>query len=456
MAAEQKITEFLGNVRRRLPIVTTKQETIQLRYTIPDSKEYSRTTTVWTIHDFIVNGVNLAQYGLERKEGDTHTHKQRRGTVMLDKEFELYRDFDMSSFLLQGTDKTMEQPKEQDQNNEEDNKMRSTEQLLSYRRRLEHPSLAFYMDRIAQRNYLQSIGIPLPRSHVAMYHDDLDRGRSSKSIGKQQSDADREAELQKLLPANSAFVIKSSHKKGESILVSYHDRSGSRKMIRTQKDDSSSSSREEEEYNANTVAHQIAEALKPTKTHFLDPWPTAYIQPGFLIEDRLTGFESVDNPPMKLSVVVIWGQVWMANWRNAEGPGHAGMVFPNGTVVMDDLGTVKIPRWAKWELIMQRAEEIAAQKDILQVDFLVGVTAETAHALAHSTRQEKLAKVQIVVSDVKLMPDAKFPHDGLLNEMGRLWVAGYEMGIYKSVPNDEVPTSYVQHHLKKAEAANTL
>jgi hypothetical protein len=85
----------------------------------------------------------------------------------------------------------------------------------------------------------------------------------------------------------------------------------------------------------------------------------------------------------------------------------------------------------------------------------VGVTAETARTLTRATRQEKLAKVQIVVSDVKLMPNTKFPHDGLLNEMGRLWIAGYEMGIYKSVPNDEVPTEYLQHHLAKPEAAMT-
>jgi hypothetical protein len=430
--AERKINELLGNVRRRLPVT---KEKIQLRYTVPESNEYSR--TAWTSNDFSVSGVNLAQYGLENEGA---THKQRRVTAVLNQVFELYQDFDISSFL-EGADKVIEQ---NEQGQKEEGNTRSPEHLLMYRRHLENPSLAFYLDRIAQKKYLKSIGIPAPLSHVAMYRDEL----YSRA---EQSDAEREAEIRKLLPEKSAYVIKSSHKRGESILVSYHDESGSRKM-KTQGD----SNFRGQEYNADAIAHQITEALKPSKTHFLDPWPYPYVQPGLLIEDRLTGFESVDHPPMKLSVYVIWGHVWMANWRNAEGTGHAGMVFPNGTVVMDDLGTLKIPRWAKWELIMQRAEEIAAQKDILQVDFLVGVTAETAHKLTHATRQEKLAKVQIVVSDVKLMPDSKFPHDGLMNEMGRLWIAGYEMGIYKSVPNDEVPTEYLQHHLVKPEASMTL
>ncbi|CAB9514926.1 expressed unknown protein [Seminavis robusta] len=428
----RKVEQLLGNIRRR----RLASDQIQLRYNAPDPQEYQR--TVWTLDTFPVNGVNLARYGFENEHAH---HKQRRASATMEEEFELFEDFDISSFL-EGTNKLSVG------GHSHENK-RSPAHMLMYQRHSEEPSLAFYMDKIAQKSFLKAIGIPVPLSHLAKYHDEFVTGKDGK-----QADGDREEEIRKLLPNKSDYVVK-SHKSGGVIFVSFVEETNSHIMWTVD-----SSGKKGEEYSADAVAHQINDVMHPRKNHFLDPWAMAFVQPGVVIEDRFTSFESVDKPPMHLSVYVIWGRVWMATWRDAEGPGHSGLVFRNGTVIMDDMAVVKMPRWAKWDLVMETAEDIAAHKDILQIDFLIGVSAEAAYMLSQATvsRQEKLAEVQIVVSGIKLNPSDKFPNGNkdLLNEMGRLWIAGYEMGIHRLIPNNEVPPEYVQHHRLTTEAAKRL
>jgi hypothetical protein len=155
-----------------------------------------------------------------------------------------------------------------------------------------------------------------------------------------------------------------------------------------------------------------------------------------------------------MQVYLIWGRVWMACWGKAEGPSHPGMIHRNGTVVMDDHVAVSVPKWIPWETIVAISEDLAQHKDLYQVNVVVGAAAETAHMLQHSTRKEMLDNIKVIVTDTHFDPTISFHEKELLDEMGRLWLAGYEMGIFRTIPNPEVPMEYIQKSRLSQEEAN--
>ena len=105
---------------------------------------------------------------------------------------------------------------------------------------------------------------------------------------------------------------------------------------------------------------------------------------------------------------------------------------------------MKIPRWMHWDTIVDIAEEIAAHKDFYQIDFEIGMNAAMSRIMATATRLEQMEEVQVIVSEVLFNPSIKSISAELLDEMGRLWLAGYQMGIYKTIHNDEIHHYVVQ------------
>ena len=51
--------------------------------------------------------------------------------------------------------------------------------------------------------------------------------------------------------------------------------------------------------------------------------------------------------------------------------------------------------------------------------------------------------MRIVASEQEIYPTTIFGDDELTEEAARLWIAGYEMGNYQTVPNDEVPEEFL-------------
>jgi hypothetical protein len=138
-----------------------------------------------------------------------------------------------------------------------------------------------------------------------------------------------------------------------------------------------------------------------------------------------------------VDVVIDW--VHDIKLKTATGLGikHSGYVHRNGTVHLDVGYNIKIPRWSQWPKIVEMAEDLGAHKDFYQVDFEVGSTAATSRLLEKATRLQQIEDNRVIVSDVNFSPSYLPFEESMLDEIGRLWLAGYQMRIYKAIPNDE-------------------
>jgi hypothetical protein len=103
------------------------------------------------------------------------------------------------------------------------------------------------------------------------------------------------------------------------------------------------------------------------------------------------------------------------------------------------------------ELIRQ-AEIMGKNKDMFRYDAFVGLPWTAAPPLeegkcTHSNNnddcQERSDMVRIAASEQEIYPTTIFGDDELTEEAARLWIAGYEMGNYQTVPDDEVPEEFL-------------
>lgn len=367
--------------RRRL----SKEDPATIQYT----PEQPRERTQWTLDDFSVNGVNLAQFGFEKGTAE----------VQLDGYFELYEDFSLAHHLQAGE------------------KFDTVYNLLMLRRFLDSSSLAFYIDKIAQKEYLRNIGIPVPEDYIVKYQKQFNTHAS-----------DQEA-IRHILPKHADYVATPSHRKGKHFYVSYDEDTNVQTM-------GPEAEKMNDVYNPDQMAQTLAKEMANTRLRLLDARALAYVPSGIVVEDRLTAFDSLLHAPAHISVYCVWGKAFIGFWQNCEKK-HPGIVFGNGTLVMDDGERTKMPRWTQWDDIVEIAEDLAMHKDFYQIDFEIGVNAGTSRLLEKATRQQRMEEIQVVVTDVVFNPTIFKLPGALVNEMGRLWTAGYRMGFYRTIHNDE-------------------
>jgi hypothetical protein len=177
--------------------------------------------------------------------------------------------------------------------------------LLMYHRHLESPSLAFYLDKIAQKQYLNAIDMPVSTSYAMKYQHEL-HGHGSAL-----------AAIQTQLPKHADYVVKTSHKKGKHIYVSYDEETGDQFM-------GSEPDKLGLAYDEGLVANAMAQDLEKTKLHILEAVVTSLVPAGIIIEDRFAASNSPQHPPTKISVIVIWGRVFMARMEHSEGKLRSG------------------------------------------------------------------------------------------------------------------------------------
>jgi hypothetical protein len=388
----------------------------------PPRKKYERTP--FTLEEFHVKGVNLARYGFEIKENPSN---------LLKEPFELYEDFDLSEHMSLTGDE-------------------SWADLVEIRRSKEHSSLAFYHDQIAQKRFLQAIGVPVPKSLQLYYRNEL-----TQSHGR----LEEEAAILEILPDGLHYVAKPSHKSG-TFLVKY-DEEPEKHMMGTRPGSI------DQEYEPAAVAQGLTQSLHAT-VNDKDPLVRHQVQPGLILEERYTAFDASDQPPIEFNLYVIWGEVWMAQWGSSKSPSaHDALVYRNGTVAQELLQGAtarkryhthykKIPDWVKWGNIVAEAEQMGAHKDMLQVTVLVGAPAYSnmTEQLPHMTRQERLATVEYVVANTRVLPTTTMLPPQALDEMTRLLMAGYQMKIFTVVPNTEVPTAFLINRVLTEEDAKQL
>jgi hypothetical protein len=74
---------------------------------------------------------------------------------------------------------------------------------------------------------------------------------------------------------------------------------------------------------------------------------------------------------------------------------------------------------------------------MFRVDIFVG----------HSTQQTSLKREEaaIVVSEFEIHPTTVLRDPNILEEAARLWVAGYKIGNYRLIPNNQVPSAFLEN-----------
>jgi hypothetical protein len=186
---------------------------------------------------------------------------------------------------------------------------------------------------------------------------------------------------------------------------------------------------------ATSITHNFKEG-----PHDFESWLLKNVKPGAIVEERYTDLTNEDAPPAEFNVFTIWGKVWVGQYNFVENQSRwaGGFFYRNGTASVGSART--LPTWIDWPRVMEIAEELGANKDMFRTDIFVGVPAGLKSG---KTQGERRKAVKYAVSECELYPTTIFHDDGLGQEAARLWIAGYKTGIYRTIPNTEVPQEFI-------------
>ena len=180
------------------------------------------------------------------------------------------------------------------------------------------------------------------------------------------------------------------------------------------------------------------------------------MKPGIVIERLFTDVENEDIPPLEFNIFTVWGKVWVAQMNvvdeddeddNIYNRFYEGCAHRNGSMLIDHSDpdyelSDTVPDWLDYAELVRIAENLGAHKDMFRTDIFVGVPAGVLKAGA--TTEERMAAVQIVVSESEIYPTTTFPDENICEEGARLWIAGYKMGNHRIIPNTEVPAAFLE------------
>jgi hypothetical protein len=186
------------------------------------------------------------------------------------------------------------------------------------------------------------------------------------------------------------------------------------------------------------VATSITENFKKGPADF-ESWILKNVNPGAIVEERYTDLGNEDAPPTEFNMFTIWGKVWTGQYNFVTDTRWCGGFFyRNGTA---SVGSGRmLPTWIDWPRLVEIAEELGANKDMFRSDIFVGVPAGVKSG---KTPGERGKAVKYVVSESELYPTTIFHDANLAEEAARLWIAGYKAGIYRTIPNTEVPQEFI-------------
>lgn len=373
------------------------------------------TRTEQTYSNFIVAGRNLAQYD----GADAVEHHENSN---IDEPFELFSDFNLADQIT-GEEGWWD--------------------LIDYQRNLDRPSLSFYADKVARKRWLPTVGFEQPKVFVLKYDDEITDAQEK--VAKAMA-------IWKLLPNETSYVAKPSHMSlsDGSWIIGKDVGSGtvwfSRKATKLNEQGGS-------DVNSQ-VARSLVKNLNET-AHFSAPWATRNAKPGIVVEERFSAHYDEDTPPIEFGMFTIWGRVWIGQYNSIEDQNKWSMGYAhrNGTMVKGS-SVNALPDFVDWNRLVEIAERSGAHKDLFRTDIFVGVPAGAVRAGA--SEEERISAVKYVVNEVAIAPTStlldsiydasriKQFENALSQEGARLWIAGYQMGNYRVVPNTEVPLEYME------------
>jgi hypothetical protein len=312
--------------------------------------------TKYTFDSFVVaGGIDLAGFGLDERadRGGFETPQQLQPQFS----FQLFEDFDLSQ-SLKGNETWIE--------------------LLEYRRDATHPSLSFYVDKVAFKRWLitsyADLKIEGPKSFLLKYASELHREAefvqsSQRLVGAAQSTTSTEAivaqELLKWLPTDLDYAAKPTHLSCSGGVWLVHNDlqtnttyvgNGKKKMkafVQTgdhKKTDGGSSPFDLRNQITEDLSKNLEKVQEKCGSTVLESYALRHVRPGIVVEERFTqpngraaeegtthdkninddDDEALLKGGMEFKVFTIWGRAWLTVWRPGT-DGVKALFFRNGT-----------------------------------------------------------------------------------------------------------------------------
>lgn len=343
------------------------------------------------VSDFVVGGVNLAQYGANHPP------------------FLLYSDFDIGSYVING-------PQAMD-----------WKDLLEIRNGLERPSLSWYVDKVARKRWIkQEQEYVQPETYFTEYKDQLS------DTGKKE---DLTMSILANLPSDHGFCAKPTHMSmtmGNWLVDINPNQAAGVDETKFTTIAHRLSASAYGEFDPVVCADSLAEGLQREAAQ-IESWALKNVRPGIVIEELYSHHEDRSLPPDEFCLFVIWGKVYVGQWNSvSHGRFLRGFFYRDGSGA-HDCPFSELPDWVPWDEMVRVAEGLGRHKDMFRVDMFVGVPRYS----------EEGAEPRIALSESEIHPTTMFCNPFIAEDMARLWVAGYRMGNYEVIPNDEVPEDFV-------------
>jgi len=185
------------------------------------------------------------------------------------------------------------------------------------------------------------------------------------------------------------------------------------------------------QFDPKKCADSLAEGLQRQAMH-IESWALKNVKPGIVVEELFSSHEDKDLPPHEFCMFVIWGKFYIGQWNEVGDDRYLVGFFYGDKRPAPGCPVTELPDWVPWEQLVAIAESLSQHKDMFRVDIFVGVPRYSSEG----------ASLQIAVSESEIHPTTMFCNPWIAEEMARLWVAGYMIGNYETIPNDEVPAEY--------------
>jgi hypothetical protein len=350
---------------------------------------------MFILSDYVVAGTNLASYNVK--------HPQ----------FLLFDDFDIGS-MVKGNEIWM--------------------QMIKYRNIVDRPTLSWYVDKVARKRWLGERRYPQPTIYYMKYKDEIVPGKTSSTK------EEEAAVILQNLPTTHGYCAKPTHMSlsmgnwlvdidpNSTDVSTDEDHEGNVRFTKVAKRLTSDLA-----FDPAACADSLAEGLQrgPAK---IESWALKMVRPGLVVEELYSDHRDRSLPPNEFCIFVIWGKVYCGVWNSVSDNRYVlGIFYRNKQLVPGCApeGTT-LPDWVPWEKLIAIAESLGRNKDMIRIDMFVGVP-----------RYSPLnTPPQIAVSESEIHPTTIFANPYVADEMARLWVAGYKIGNYKTIPNGEVPKDF--------------
>ena len=225
--------------------------------------------TKFTLSEFSSMGVNLATYKMPPSETDDIGENEEP--------FELYDNFNLADKIT-GNENWWD--------------------LVAYRRELDTAGLNFYVDKVAQKRWLPTIGMPIPRPFLCRYASELPTPSKNAGI------PEEHVTIKTMLPQESNYAAKPSHTScSDGVWLVKHE-DGVTKVAA-----GGHLMKEADDDALDKIALSLAESLHED-ARALESIALKTVAHGFVVEERFTSIEGDDRPAMEFKIFCFWGRVW--------------------------------------------------------------------------------------------------------------------------------------------------